>query len=486
VGLRVLITNNTLAARAGSELYVRDLATALLRRGHTPIVYSTELGTVAEELRLATIPATDDLRSLAHPPDIIHGHHHLDTMTALLHFPHVPCVYFCHGWLPWEEAAPRFPRIYQYVAVDHTCRDRLLYHHGIPEHQIEVLLNFVDLEKFQPRPRPLPTQPKRALVFSNAASRHHLHTIQHACEQLGITVDVAGIHSGQACAQPEQILGNYDLVFAKARAALEAMSVGASVILCDAVGAGALVTTNNFDQLRPLNFGIRALQDPISVAGLRDKILGYDPADAAKVSQRIRETAGQEAVVEQVIRIYQKVLTRSPAPASIAASLEANATAVYLRWLAPRLKHLGETERDRHQLRHQLSQTQATLSHTQQELHRTQQELHHQHQAHRHTQSELLNQQIIQQRQHSEIQRYQQTQQQLQAQLVHRQEINQALRIKLNRRQTRIQHLQTQLADLQAHVTWMQSSKFWRMRNVMVSFKQLLGLPTVPQDRQKF
>ena len=42
--LRVLITNNTLAERAGSELWVRDLATALLARGHAPIAFSTPIG----------------------------------------------------------------------------------------------------------------------------------------------------------------------------------------------------------------------------------------------------------------------------------------------------------------------------------------------------------------------------------------------------------------------------------------------------------
>ena len=122
--MRVLITNNTLAVRAGSELYVRDLATALLDRGITPIAYSTQLGDVAEELRRATVPVIDDLDALATPPDLIHGQHHLETMTALLRFPGVPAIYFCHGWLPWEEMPPRFPRILRYIAVDHTCRDR--------------------------------------------------------------------------------------------------------------------------------------------------------------------------------------------------------------------------------------------------------------------------------------------------------------------------------------------------------------------------
>ena len=60
--MKVLITNNTLAGRGGSELYVRDIATALLTRGHAPVAYSTVLGAVARELRAAKIPVVDDFR----------------------------------------------------------------------------------------------------------------------------------------------------------------------------------------------------------------------------------------------------------------------------------------------------------------------------------------------------------------------------------------------------------------------------------------
>src|SRR6266851_3724613 len=158
MGLRILITNNTLDRRAGSELYVRDLATALLKRGHTPVAFSTILGDVARELRAATIPVIDNLDALTTPPDIIHGQHHVETMIALLHFPDTPAIYFCHGWLPWEEAPPHFPRILKYVAVDQTCRDRLVFENGIPKNRVQVLLNFVDLERFKPR-GPLPSCP---------------------------------------------------------------------------------------------------------------------------------------------------------------------------------------------------------------------------------------------------------------------------------------------------------------------------------------
>jgi len=76
--LRVLITNHFLRGRTGSELYVCELATSLLRRGYTPIVYSPQLGPTAHELREATVPVVDNLDAIASPPDLIHGQHHVE------------------------------------------------------------------------------------------------------------------------------------------------------------------------------------------------------------------------------------------------------------------------------------------------------------------------------------------------------------------------------------------------------------------------
>ena len=57
------------------------------------------------------------------------------------------------------------------------------------------------------------------------------------------------------------MLGQYDIVFAKARCALEALAVGNAVVLCDTVGVGPMVTTGEVDRLRRLNFGVRALRE---------------------------------------------------------------------------------------------------------------------------------------------------------------------------------------------------------------------------------
>ena len=71
--LRILITNNTLDSRAGTELYARDIALGLLRRGYAPVAYSTQLGELAGELRAVRIPIMDDLSALSAPPTIDNG-----------------------------------------------------------------------------------------------------------------------------------------------------------------------------------------------------------------------------------------------------------------------------------------------------------------------------------------------------------------------------------------------------------------------------
>lgn len=339
--MQILITNNTLAGRAGTELYVRDLALGLLERGHVVLAFSTRLGNVAHELSAAGVTVTDDLDSLTARPDIIHGHHHLDTMTALLHFPGTPAIYVCHGSTPWEEAAPRFPRILGYVAVDHACLDRLRLEDGIPEDRIRVLLNFVDLQRFKQRPA-LPERPQRALIFSNYASEHtHTEAVRSACDRARISLDVVGNGVGNVSREPEAILGNYDLVFAKGRAALEALAVGTAVILCDAAGAGPMVTSENFEQLRPLNFGLRALSQELSSEVISREIARYDPADAERVSQVIRANAGRDAVLDELISIYRDVIQEYDAsPHDPIAELEA--ASKYLRALSPRLKSVED------------------------------------------------------------------------------------------------------------------------------------------------
>lgn len=359
--MRVLITNNTLGPRAGSELYVRDIALALLRRGHEPIAYSTRLGAVAEEMRAATVPVIDDLGSLTVEPDIIHGQHHLDAMTAMLHFPQTPAVYFCHGWLPWEEMAPHFPTIQRYVAVDDLCRERLQCMHGIPPGQIRMIRNFVDLERFTLRSN-LPAAPRRAVVFSNYINENNcLGILRQACAARGIELDAIGFSVGRAEVRPERMLGQYDLVFAKARCALEALACGTALVACDAAGLGGIVLPDNYEKFRALNFGIRTLRDPITVETITRELDRYDAVGAREVAQRVRLEAGMEQAIDQIVAVYQEAIdTQRHKPEGFVAKGAENgiggvcpdtrfhATSDYLRQIADFTKgrHLAEHERE--------------------------------------------------------------------------------------------------------------------------------------------
>ena len=339
--MRVLITNHALVYRGGSELYVRDVAKELLRRGHTPIAYSTKLGDVAVELRNATVPIVDDLASVSAPPDIIHGQHHIETMSALLHFNDVPAIYVCHSWLAWEESPPLFPRILRYVAVDDTCRDRLICERGIPEQKVSVIRNFVDLARFRQRAA-LPEKPRRALVFSNYATNNSYVTpIRAACERVSLPLDVVGMEAGSATDQPESLLANYDLVFAKGRCAFEAMAVGAAVILCDFSGMGPMVTSSGFNELKRFNFGVRTLSEPVKTESMVKEIARYDRYDAEKVTQLVRATSGLETAVDQIVNLYEEVIEEyrgmRVSRNGTSATSEARYTAAYLRDLAQRM-----------------------------------------------------------------------------------------------------------------------------------------------------
>lgn len=333
--LRVLITNLSLTARSGTEMYTRDLALELLRRGHTPIVYSLLHGVVADELRQATVTVLDDLTRLAEPPDVIHGHHHPETMTALLQFPHVPALFVCHDRTVWHDNPPRFPRLRRYVAVDENCRERLTQEHGIAPEQTALILNSVDLRRFRPR-GPLPERPRRALVFSHYATEHtHLKLVREACARAGLELEVAGNASGRPCPHPEDVLGKYDVVFAKARCALEALAVGIAVVLIDHLGCGPLIHTGNLARLRPLNLGRRACQNPLHVEVLLEELGRYNATDATEVSRRVRAEAGVEGMVDALLVLYRKLLEEQHAAPRVTSPEELRATAHYLRHLMP-------------------------------------------------------------------------------------------------------------------------------------------------------
>ncbi len=307
MGLNVLITNIGLWPPSGTSLYTRDLALELQRQGHSPVVLSSTAGSIADELRDAGIEVTSRMDRLQEKPDIVHGHHYAPTLAALRHWPTVPAIHVCHDHTSPDDRTPIHPNIRRHFGVSRVCVQRLI-DDGVAEDRADLLLNFVDIERFSPRAI-LPATPRRALVFSNYAHRgSHLSAIVDACRQTGLELDVVGAGVGRIVTTPERLLPEYDIVFAKAKAAMEAMAVGTAVILCDVSGLGPMVTSTQFEALRPLNFGFEALRDPIQQGFLLREIARYDPDDAARVRDLLRSRAGLVLAVENLVAIYDDVI----------------------------------------------------------------------------------------------------------------------------------------------------------------------------------
>jgi glycosyl transferase family 4 len=341
--LKILITNAVLDTYSGTETVARDLALEFKRQGHSPSVFSPKLGPIARELSAQGIEVVADPAALTSVPDVIHGHHHPPLLEALLRFPSVPAVAVCHATNLRIDQPFSFPRILRYVAVDERCRKWLEGFSEVPPAKIEVIWNAVDLERFRPRD-PLPAQPKRALVFSNQTVQ--LPAVRRACRRKGLALDVAGLAAGDFIPHPESVLPAYDVVFAKARCALEAMAVGNAVVLCDFAGVGPMVTSSDFDRLRALNFGQAVLGDPLRAEPLERELARYDPADAARVSRRVRGEAGLAEAARHWIELYSRVQAEARAlvPDQDA---EMRALAAYFR----KWNYEGRVDWEREQLR---------------------------------------------------------------------------------------------------------------------------------------
>lgn len=337
--LGILITCETLDKRRGTELYIRDVALSLLRLGHRPIIYSSRLGELATEIRNLTVPVIDRLDALGTTPDLIYGQHHLPTMMALLHFANVPAVYVCHDFHGQNAFAPRFPRILRFVGVDVTCRDRLIYEDGLDESRVRLIPSFVDLARFKLRP-PLPNRPQRALVFSNYTGEGpHLTAMRMVCEKRGIQLDVIGELMNNVAIKPEEVLKNYDMVFAKGRSALEALAVGCAVIIYSGCTfLGPMVRADDVAGLLPLNLGIRAMGYALTPEqlGLRveAEVAKYDPLDAGMAATLARSRASQAMAMETISELCVEVVAEyERTKAELDPQREGPAAAVYLERL---------------------------------------------------------------------------------------------------------------------------------------------------------
>jgi hypothetical protein len=131
--------------------------------------------------------------------------------------------------------------------------------------------------------------------------------------------------------QLEKILPGYDIVFATARMALEAATVGCAVVVVDGRGFAGMLRSENLEAWRRLNFGVGLLTSPVTSAALDAAIAAYDAADAAKVSMCLRVEASADNYAAAYLQLYTQMIGEGVARDTSHAA----ATAVWLEELLP-------------------------------------------------------------------------------------------------------------------------------------------------------
>lgn len=300
--LRVLITNIRLDGRSGTEVFTRNLAAGLRAMGHLPMVYSPQLGAIAHELKQLGIPVLSKIDQIQETPDVIHGHHTLQTGIAAARFPQTPAIFVCHDFTAWHDAPPVFENIIRYVAVGDASHDRLTIESGIDPTRVTVIENAVDTQRFLPG-LPLPETPRKALVMVKGLGQ--LEPILAACSAKGIALDNAGALVGKLLPHPERVFPAYDLIFASGLTAIEAMACLRPVMLCDHRGLAGMVDPGRYPQWRSQNFGLRALVHPLQEGCITAELDRYSASRAMAVGQLVRSECSLDHWVERYLDLYQ-------------------------------------------------------------------------------------------------------------------------------------------------------------------------------------
>lgn len=340
--MKILLTNNKLDNRGGTESFVRDVARAMQERGHQVMAYGSYLGEGERLFERDEIPVTVDPSGLDFRPDIIHGQHHMDAMTAMACLPGVPALFHCHGAV-WQEALFRHPRVVRYMTMSRTMAQRLSIEYNLKIEEIEVVYNCVDLKLYH-HVRDAPEVLRKALFYNGRhdAGSPTFQAVERMCRRRGISMDCCGYKFDHYTARPWEKLPRYDLVFASGRSAIDALASGCAVMVLGRNTCGPLVKPSNFRHFREVNFSMAGNQPPPGDEDLEGWIASYDAAEAVEATRLLREAADSRKLAVRLEEVYREAAECYAAnPSTPEADLVA--TGQYLRKLVNMVKVVDQS-----------------------------------------------------------------------------------------------------------------------------------------------
>jgi hypothetical protein len=251
--VKILLTNNALDARAGSESYLETIAPALRRLGHEVLFFSPNVGEMAESLRRAGFSVYDKPAELPRNVDVIHGQHTNAIAPVRSVLPDTPLVFATHSWfIPVEDPLPELGAA-AFIAFNERTHERLTAHvatQGKPIFRLQqpVDVSFADAARVELREPAV-----SAVAVNRSLSERTLAVLRDACARNGIHFTAVGMGESEVADAREPMLAA-DIVFAIGRTALEAMAAGRAVYVVSESTHAGWVTPAAYDGLEADGF----------------------------------------------------------------------------------------------------------------------------------------------------------------------------------------------------------------------------------------
>ncbi len=306
--MRVVLGRQIFTWPGGTETYALTVARELERLGHDVVITGEELGAMADYARArgVRVEAVDALEGEC---DAVLAHDL--PMAALLatRFPNARLVFVAHSDAYDHQLPPLIPGIVDAVVA---CSDRMAARaRAVPlDVPIVRLREPIDTDDFV-FPRKRPARPRRALLLSNYLRGERRQVLVDAWEAAGVEcVQVGG--PTEVALDPRPAMQGADIVVAKARAALEAMSAGCAVYVYDQYGGDGWVTPENYPAFEADHFAGQATPRPRTRADLEADLGSYTPDMGVWNNELVRTHHGARHHAIELVAVLRGSYPRKP------------------------------------------------------------------------------------------------------------------------------------------------------------------------------
>lgn len=306
--MKILMTNNRLDERGGSESYLETVAPELRRLGAEVVLFSPSLGAVADGFRRQGFLVVGSPDQVPDDIDVVHGQHSTSVAQVRSRLPEVPLVFVAHSWfVPIEDPAPELR-----PAALVACNDRVaarLRAFDLPGAAVHRLRQPVEIS-YADGPRTPPADVPRSLLVVSRRMRNRMSEVERACERAGIAVRSLRGESDD----PRPDMRAADIVVASGRTALEAMALGRAVLLLDETVVGGWVDEQSWPLFEAQGFALAPSGNEPDL----DTLLASYSSDLGSTARTmaVHHHAAQDHAAA-LLDVYRSVLgTRTPSAVS--------------------------------------------------------------------------------------------------------------------------------------------------------------------------